>query len=228
LEDIMSQQYQQVLDQLEKDVEAALADAYRREGYVGDDGEPSDVPLREAAHNVLMDKAVVKSKADRSRKALTRGEFYTVLFPNGPDDDADLDPVQDRVLNKLLSTVWGFTQTTRSGYLQRQFEADESSLVLCRCQVYRKADARQAIYATDNEALILEDAVDKEIKSLVRRASALRRDLNMILSRHPGLEGAVRDKLGVELKKIDAELSFGTDTDGSKSDRKAIGAASAA
>jgi hypothetical protein len=75
--------------------------------------------------------------------------------------------------------------------------------------VLRNADPLQAVYATDNETLILEDAVDKEIKSLVRRASALRKDLNMIIDRHPKLHQAVATQLGLELRKIDAELTVG-------------------
>jgi len=205
----MSLEYQQVLSQFEDDVAAALDDVYRQEGYVDEDGEPSDVPMKKAAFDIVMDRCVVKSKAERSRKALTRGELYKLVFPSGPDDDADLDPVQDRVLNKLLTTVWGLTQTTRSGFVQRQFELEDSTLVLCRYKVYRNAHQMQAVYATDNESLILEDAVDKEIQSLVRRASALRKDLNMIIERHPKLHQAVASQLGLELRKMDAELTAG-------------------
>lgn len=206
----MSTDYQSVLSQFEDDVEAALDEAYRREGYVDEDDKPSDIPMKKVTFDIVMDRCIVKSKAERSRKALTRGELYQLVFPSGPSDDAVLDPVQIRVLEKLLTTVWGLTQTTRSGYIQRQLDIDGSTLVLCRCKVYRNSDPAQAIYATDNESLILEDAVDKEIQSLVRRASALRKNLNMIIDRHPKLQQAVAAQLGVELRKVDAELAVGT------------------
>ena len=210
----MSLQYQQVFSQFEDEVAAAIDDAYRAEGYIDHDDTPSDAAMREVAYRIIKEHCVVSSKAERSRKALTKGEFYARVFPSGPsDDDANRDPVKERVLAKLSSDVWGLTQTKRSGYIQREFEQDDDdgvkTLVLCRCKVYRNADLRQAVYATNTESLIKEDAVDIEIKSLVRRASALRKDLNMIIERHPKLHKAIAEQLGLELRKIDAELAVG-------------------
>jgi hypothetical protein len=138
-----------------------------------------------------------------------------LVFPEGPgakEVAPNLDRVAEGVLQKLTSTVWGLTQTSRSGFLQKQLEMDESTLVVCRCRVIRNAERTQAVYATDNEALIMEDAVDKEIQSLVRRASALRRDLSMIVERHPKLQEQVVDQLGVELGRIDRELTLDAGT----------------
>lgn len=208
--DIMSQQYAQVLSQLAADVEEGIDEAYRAEGYVDDDGNASDEAMRAATFQIIMDRAVASSKAERSRKAITKGELYALVFPSGPtDDDANKDPVKERVLAKLASVVWGLTQTTRSGYVQRQFETEDTSLVLCRCKVYRNAEQKQAIYATNTESMIQEDAVDNEIKALARRASALRKDLNMIIERHPKMRDAIAAQLGLELQKIDAELALG-------------------
>jgi hypothetical protein len=225
----MSQQdYAQMLSQFEEEVAAGIEDAYRGEGYVDDDEEPSEQKMKEAAFDIAKDRSVVKSKAERSKKALTSGEFYSLVFPSGPgagQDSPDLDPVSEKVLKKLSSIVWGLTQTRRSGFLQRQLEVEESTLIVCRCRVYRNADPSQAVYMTDNESLIMEDAVDKEIQSLVRRAGSLRRDLSMILERHPKLQGAVADQLGMEIGRIDAELTLGSGGNGS---RKRLGASAAA
>lgn len=226
----MSQQdYAQMLSQFEEDVAAGIEDAYREEGYVDDDGEPSEQAMKEAAFDIAKDRSVVKSKAERSKKALTNGELYSLVFPSGPgagQDSPDLDPVSEKVLKKLSSIVWGLTQTRRSGFLQRQLEVEESTLIVCRCRVYRNADPSQAVYMTDNESLIMEDAVDKEIQSLVRRAGSLRRDLSMILERHPKLQGAVAEQLGMEIGRIDAELTLGS---GSKNgSRKQLGVSAAA
>lgn len=215
----MSQQYEQVLAQFAKDVEAGIEDAYRKAGYVDAVDEPSDLAMREAAFAIAMERCVVKSKSERSKKALTNGEFYSLVFPSGPgagQEAPDLDPVEEKVLKKLSTAVWGLTQTQRSGFLQRRLEAEESTLVICRCNVYRKAEPSQAVYATDNEALIMEDAVDREIRSLVRRASSLRKDLSMIVERHPKLQAPIAKQLGVELDRIDAELAFGSGGNGSK------------
>lgn len=209
----MAVNYRDVLTRFGDEVAAELDAAFRREGYVDERDDISDTLMKEAAFEVVVKRCVVRSKAERSRKALTRGELYKLVFPSGPDDDADLDPVQDAVLRKLLTAVWGLTQTARSGYFQRQFDVERRTLVLCRCRIYRNADPVPAVYATDNESLIMEDAVDKEIRSLLRRASALRKDLNMILDRHPRLEGAVATQLGLEVRKIEAELTSGLSTD---------------
>jgi hypothetical protein len=63
-----------------------------------------------------------------------------------------------------------------------------------------------AVYITDNENLIREDAVGKLVLSLMRRASVVRRDLDMVLTRHPKLRGPIAAQLSGDLKKIQAEL----------------------
>jgi hypothetical protein len=209
--DKMSQEYGKVLAQFNQDVDKAIRDAYRGAGYVDEGGQPSETAMKAAAFELAMERCVVKSKAERSKKALSNGEFYALVFPEGPgakEVAPDLDPVAEAVLHKLTTTVWGLTQTSRSGFLQKQLEMNESTLVVCRCRVIRNAERTQAVYATDNEVLIMEDAVDKEIQSLVRRASSLRRDLSMIIERHPKLQEQVVEQLGVELDRIDHELTL--------------------
>lgn len=173
--------------------------------------------MKDAAFKAAMDNCVVSSKAERSRKALTKGGYYSLVFPSGPgagEAAADLDPVSERVVEKLKSIAWGLTQTRRSGFLQLCLEREESTLVVCRCKVLRYGDSSGAFYVTDNEDMIMEDAVDKEIQSLVRRASSLRRDLSMIVERHPKLQGPVAEQLGVELGRMNRELTIGTSADG--------------
>jgi hypothetical protein len=220
----MSHDYGQVFSQFEKEVEAAIDDVYLREDYVDDHGDPSEMAMKEAAFQVAMKNFVVASKRERSKKAISPGQLYSLVFPSGPgagEAASTLDPVSEQTLKKLSSKVWGLTQTRRSGYLQRRLEAEESTLVVCRCQVLRHAEATQAVYATDNETLIMEDAVDKEIQSLFRRASSLRRDLSMVLERHPQLHGKVVQQLGTELRHINHELTLGSGEDGSQKQPKA-------
>ncbi|HEX6456383.1 MAG TPA: hypothetical protein VF009_07680 [Solirubrobacterales bacterium] len=214
----MTQDYGQVFSQFERDVEAAIEDLYRQEGYV-DDGEPSEMVMKEAAFKAAMKTFIVSTKRERSKKALTEGEFYSLVFPSGPGAGKaapTLDRVDAEVLRKLAGKVWGLTQTKRGGNLQRRLEVEESTLVVCRCKVLRYAEFKQAVYATDNETLIMEDVVDKEIQSLYRRASSLRRDLSMVIERHPKLQGKVAEQLGIELKRIDRELTIGTEGNGSQ------------
>ncbi len=207
----MSSQYTQLFSQFEDEVSARIADAYQAESYVDSDGEPSELARNEAVYKVIVDSGVVASKNEKGRKALTRGELYTRVFQHGPGAQGgvdDLEPVERAAFDRLVSDVWGLTQTARTGWIQRRLEADDSSLVLCRAKIHRPADKLLAVYLTDNESLIMEDAVDKEIKSLVRRASSVRKDLNMILDRHPKLRGNISSQLALEMRKVDAELTL--------------------
>jgi hypothetical protein len=207
----MSVDYSRVFSQFEDAVADRVADAYRAERYVDGDDAPSELALREAVYRAIVNDCVVRSKTERSRKALTRGALYTRTFPHGPGAQGgvdDLGRVEREAFEQLASTVWGLTQTTRSGWIQRRFEADERTLVLCRTKVHRPTDKLLAVYATDNEALIMEDGVDKEIKAFVRRASMLRKDLDMILHRHPRLRAPVAAQLALEMRKVDAELAL--------------------
>lgn len=215
MEDAMSPQYSEVFEQFEKAKAERTATVLREADYVDEDGNPSEPIMKERVYQQMLDSCVVNSKAERSRKALTKGQLYTRAFPNGPGADEagvdDLDEVDRAVFERLSSDVWGLTQTGRTGSIQRRLESDESTLVLCRTKVHRPTDKLLAVYLTDNEALIMEDAVDKEIKSWVSRASRLRKDLDMILSRHPGLRGQISSQLAVEMRKIDAELTLEPD-----------------
>jgi len=219
-----SQNYEELFTRFDQEVEEAIEEAYRAEGYVDADGQRSDTAMKDAAFKIAMDRCVVGSKAERSKKSLTGGGYYSLVFPSGPgagEEVPDLDRVSEAVLKKLKSDVWGLTQTRRSGFLQLRLEGEESTLVVCRCRVYRLAEGAPAFYMTDNENLIMEDAVDKEIQSLVRRASSLRRDLSMIIERHPKLQGQVAGQLESELVRIDRELTIGPPSDGG---RKKLGA----
>jgi hypothetical protein len=205
----LSVDYDKVLAQFEADVQAEIDNVYRADGHVDEHGQPSDEALRRATFKRISEQCVANSKSERSRKALTKGELYVLTFPSAPtDEEANKDRVKERVMTKLASNVWGLTQSTRSGYVQRQFEAEEQTLVLCRCRVLRNGERRQAVYVTNSEALIKEDAVDPEIKVVTKRAAALRKDLQMILNRHPDLRDAITAELAIELRRISDELSL--------------------
>jgi hypothetical protein len=208
----MSTQYAQVFSQFEDEVTRRILDAYESAGHVDVDGEIDEAARNEAVYEYIVGSAVVTSKDEKGKNALTRGDLYTGAFPDGPGAKGDvdaLDAVDREAFERLVSVVWGLTQTARSGWVQRRLEADtEHDYVLCRAKIHRPADKLLAVYVTENESLIMEDAVDKEIKSLVRRATTVRRDLDMILDRHPKLRGTISSQLALEMRKVDAELTL--------------------
>jgi hypothetical protein len=206
-------QYAQVLADLEQQVDDRVGDVQRKHGYVDDEGMPSMAAVREATYRVLTEYCLVTSKAERSKLALTRGELYFKVYPNeapgaGVDSIDELSTVERRAYETLAGDVWDLTQTSRSGWLQKRLGEEDETLILCRCKIHRPTEKMLAVYITDNEALIREDAVDKLVVSLMRRASVIRRDLDMVLTRHPALRGAIAAQLSGEVKKIQAELTL--------------------
>jgi hypothetical protein len=208
-----SDQYAQVLADLDNQVNDRVEEVQRKHGYVDDDGAASTSAVKEAVYAILKTDCVVASKAERSTKALTRGELYFRVYPDGAPGNGvgsidDLGTVERKAYEVLAEGVWDLTQGSRSGWVQKRLGEDEETLVLCRRKIHRPTEAMLAVYLTDNETLIREDAVDKLVLSLMRRASVIRRDLDMMLTRHPQLRGPISAQLSGELKKIQAELTL--------------------
>lgn len=192
-------QYAKVLADLDQQVKDLVEDAQRRHGYVDDDGMPSMSAVREATYRILTEECLVSSKTERSKLALTRGELYFKVYPNGPGAGLvsidELPTVERRAYDELAGDVWDLTQASRSGWLQKRLGEEDETLILCRCKIHRPTEKMLAVYITDNENLIREDAVDKLVVSLMRRASVIRRDLDMVLTRHPKLRGPIAAQL---------------------------------
>jgi hypothetical protein len=207
-------QFAKVFANFDAEVQARVEEIQIQEGYIDADGEPSMRVVKEAVYEILTTECVVASKAERSKKALTRGELYFRIYPKGPgagiNSIDDLNTVERKVYETLADGVWDLTQGSRSGWLQKRLGDSEATLVLCRRKIHRPTEAMLAAYLTDNELLIREDAVDKLVASLLRRASVIRRDLDMVLTRHPALRGPIAAQLSGELKKIQAELTLPT------------------
>ncbi len=205
--------YAQVLADLDEQVKQRVEDVQIKNGYVDEDGNASMAAVKEATYEILLNECVVASKTDRSKKALTRGDMYfRVYAANAPglgvDSIDDLGTIERRAYDALADGVWDLTQGSRSGWIQKRLGEEDQTLILCRCRIHRPTEKMLAVYLTDNEALIREDGVDKLIVSLMRRASVIRRDLDMVLTRHPKLRGPIASQLAGELKKIQAELSL--------------------
>lgn len=206
-------EYAQVLADLEQKVKDRVEDVQRKQGYVDDEGMPSMAAVREATYRVLTEECLVSSKTERSKLALTRGELYFKVYPKeapgvGVESIDELGTVERKAYEVLAGDVWDLTQASRSGWLQKRLGEEDETLILCRCKIHRPTEKMLAVYITDNEALIREDAVDKLIVSLMRRASVIRRDLDMVLTRHPALRGPIAAQLSGEMKKIQAELTL--------------------
>jgi hypothetical protein len=159
--------------------------------------------MKARAYDVVV-AAVVNSKADRSKKAITQGELYAAVFPKGPGaDPPDLDSLEGLELDvrsSLVRMCWNLTQPKSTGFIQKRI--GDGSLILCRTNVYRKLDEVQGVFVTDSPQLIMEDSLQPQIDKLVRTASDLRTHAVMITGRHPELETKVSTALGAGFTRV--------------------------
>lgn len=192
------------------EIEARIDAAWVREGYVTQDGERDPKAMQDAAYQAVRHR-IATSKADKADKAITKGELFAAVFPNAPGADGkgdQLDEYDRAVFAQLERDVWSLMQAKPSGAIQKRLGEEGSTLVLLQATVRRKLDKAQAVYLTDNVALIMEDSVDKEIKSFERKAENLRRQLDMIVGRHPELASRIRAEVGQGVNRAKAELAF--------------------
>lgn len=194
--------------EVKEELDARIEQVWKDHGYVQEDGTLDPQKMHEAAYNAVRSR-IVTSKADKASKAITKGELYAKVFPKGPGADGKGDPTDEfdlTVMHALERDVWALTQAKASGAMQRRLEEEDSSLILLRVQIRRNMDPAWAVYLTDNTALIMEDSVDKEIKAFERKAENLRKELAMIVRRHPELASKIKSEVTQGLNRAKAEL----------------------
>jgi hypothetical protein len=194
------------------EIDSRIESAWKNEGYVLSDGTLDVEKMQDVAYAAVRHR-IATSKADKASKAITRGELYAAVFPNAPGADGkfdDLDEFDSAVAASLERDVWGLTQPKATGAMQRRLDEEGVSLVLLRATIRRNMDKAPAVYLTDNSTLIMEDSVDQEIKAFERKAENLRKEVNMIMKRHPELASKIRSELGQALNRAKAELALPT------------------
>jgi hypothetical protein len=201
-----------------------MAEEYERAGYikVALDGTtvPDDAPMKARGFEIISS-AIVKSKTDRAKKALTNGELYAQIFPDGPgakpDAANDLDEVDSQVRLLLMRKVWGITGPGPRGFVQKRL--GDTSLILCRGSVLRTMDNVMAVYVTDEPTLIMQESLAPQIDKLVRLASDVNSHASMIVTRHPELESRVTAALNSGFNRVKAAAQI---TAGSSNGRKPV------
>jgi hypothetical protein len=183
-------------------------------GYVKTKRDGEQVPDEDAVKQKTYDlvtSRIVSVKEEKSKKSWTEGELYAQVFPDGPGakkgENKDLMSEQDMaVRDKLSRKVWNLTNPGRAGYIQKRLGQDGGSLILCRASVYRGQDPVSGVFVTDNDDLIINDSLQPQIESLVKKADTLRQHADMIGDRRPLLEGRMREALGLGVKRTVAAL----------------------
>lgn len=171
---------------------------------------PDDDAWRAKVFELVTSK-VVSTKEEKSKKSWTQGELYAAVFPNAPgaDKKANKDSLSMEdlaVMDWLGRKVWNLTNPARSGYIQKRLGQDGGKLVLCRALVFRVQDQIAGCFVTDNDDLILNDSLQPQIESLVKKADTLREHAVMIRERRPTIEAQMNAALGLGVKRTVAAL----------------------
>lgn len=195
----------------DEEVDRRVTAAFEAEGFVVkvDRGVSRDIKARNVAALDAFEDKEATGKLDKSANAVTPGELYEFVFPNGPGADGDvesLEPEDEAAYDHLKRDLWSLTQPKPEGWIQRRLASEGSTLVLCRAKVMRGADPVMSAYLTNDPTLIMEDSVSGEVEAMVRKADNLRKHVDMLLLRHPELEGPVLAELGKGLKRAQAAL----------------------
>jgi len=199
------------LNPFDREVDDRVTAVFEAEGYSFEIGGEARRDLK-ARNEVALDAfsgKEVTSKLDKSANALTPGELFRFVFPNGPGADGDVDslaPEDQATYERLKRDLWSLTQPKPDGWIQKRLASEGSTLVLCRAQVMRGADPINAAYLTNDPTLIMEDSVNGEVEGLVRKADNLRKHIEMLLLRHPELEDRMLAEIGKGVRRTQAAL----------------------
>jgi hypothetical protein len=197
-----------LMSPFDQEVEHRVTAAFVEEGYCQIDGS-RDVRARNEVALKAFEGKEVTSKLDKSANAVTPGELYRFVFPQGPGADGELEALEleDKfAYERLKRDLWSLTQPKADGWIQRRLTSEGSTLVLCRAQVMRGADPVNAAYLTNDGTLIMEDSFSGEVEALVRKADNLRKHVDMLVLRHPELEDRILGEIGKGMKRTQAAL----------------------
>lgn len=181
-------------------------------GFSHEDDEGNDVAdygaLKQAAA-LVVSRAVVSNRDDRAKIGLSAGDLYASVLPGAPGADGSMpgDFVDSQVKERLVRFLWGITQVSPTGYVQKQLT---DGRVVVRAKVHRGHDPVTVVYVTDNPELLLTDSLQPEIDALVKRANKLHSHAAMIVTRQPALAGSVTKAIttGTRRAAADARLEL--------------------
>jgi hypothetical protein len=191
----------------------ALTEAYRTEGFTTPkDGEEklSNQKLTERVREVMLDRAIVRKKAEIQSNAIEPSDLAAIVFgsvtnptsPDWPDDDDDSD---DAVITKYLwKRVYGdvskAVQTGRKGSVQRALAADPqtSELIVCSTKIGTKP--KKAVYLSDDKDMILLGLAMQRTTKLSTLSANIADDFTFAIELNPKLRKSLNEKMETGLK----------------------------
>lgn len=187
-------------------VAAAIDSEWVKAGFTKSDGTRDRSKFRSTILDFIM-KAKVLRKEDKLKKSITKGDLTKAVFPGmaTPEDIDQDDLLAISVWKKIVAEVWGETKTDAGSILQRMIGVHMGNgYVMCRTKI--GTDKVDAVYVTDNYALIKADNIRPENASLQRKATSAVRNREMIMVRHPD---KAKDILNEYVRTLQAALDSG-------------------
>lgn len=174
--------------------------------------------LKDAVFQLMVNEHVVDDPAKLTEGAVTAHELYEAVLPNGPgarQQPVTIEEAEGR--KKLMSKLWGFTNTGTSGYCQQRAEAEGFTFVLCEAKVGRtyrseetgrpKPTTEIGRFLTDDANLINQHSTLPSTLKLTKAAEAVSKHMQMAVRRHPELAPVVARQVGSAVKQAQLSLA---------------------
>lgn len=198
---------------LNADKAAALDEAYHSEEFILiKDGreQRSTARLAERVCEVLLRKAVVRTKADVQTNAIEPGDLAAIVFPTvtnptGPDwphdeDDSDEAEITRHVWKNVHAAVSKAAQTGRKGAVQKILAADPQTSNLIVCSTKIGTTPKKAIYLSADRDMILLGLAMPRTTRLTTLSAEIADDFKFAIELNPGLKKALNERMDTGLK----------------------------
>jgi hypothetical protein len=176
--------------------------AYAAEGYTKtvDGVEARDNAKLATATFQTVITAKARTNEERETKAIRKGELAKATFPSlpGPGEYDPSDVVARKVWEVARGAAWSEANPVHNSRVQKMVGTAGKGLVLCRTTV--GLDSTDAVYVTDDPAMILAD-FSQPLKDAVQRAAErLALNLHMVGVRKPDMTKALKGEVDSGLK----------------------------
>lgn len=198
---------------LNADKAAALFEAHETEGFiVVKDGEEkfSSARLAERVRDVLLRKALVRSKNEVQTNAIEPADLAASVFPgvtnpSSPDwpevdDDSDEAEITRHVWKGILGAVSKAAQTGRKGSVQRLLAVDPGTSNLIVCSTKIGTNPKKAIYVSADKDMILLGLAMPRTTRLSTLSAEIADDFKFAIELNPSLKKALNERMETGLK----------------------------
>ncbi len=190
------------------DLDQAVLAVFATEDLLLPDGKIDNTKFHARCFATVKDHKVL-NRGELNTHAITRGTLVEGVFPNLPGLDAldtqDEPEFAKRVLAEVTKRVWAAVHPDAGKPVQTLVaHVLGNGYVLCRTKI--GADGTDAVYITDNRALINTDFIGPENLTVVRKVRKVANNREMLISRQPENAKHYERNANATLRQISLEL----------------------